>query len=64
MAGVVGAICGAFQGVDALGNDWVAKVTASLTGQEELASRLACVTREKANAARQVVVLVDRLQNG
>lgn len=64
IACMVGGICGAFQGVDGLGDDWVAKATATVKGQAELASKLAQVAVSKAQAARQAAALLDQLEDG
>ena len=61
IACMVGGICGAFQGVDGLGDDWVAKATATVQGQEELASKLAQIALRKAEAASQAATLLDQL---
>ena len=62
IAGMVGAISGAFQGVDAMGSDWVVKVTAAVEGQEELALKLAQVAVDKANRTRALIGMLDQLQ--
>ena len=64
IACMVGGICGAVQGVDGLGDDWVAKATATVKGQDELASKLAQIALRKAQAAKQAVSLLDQLGDG
>jgi ADP-ribosylglycohydrolase len=61
IAGMAGGICGAFKGVEALGSDWVAKVTAAVPGQEELALKLMDVTMSKARRAQAAHALLDRI---
>ncbi len=62
IAGMTGAIAGAFSGVEALGDDWVSKVAAAVPGQDELAHKLVDVTRRKAARARESLAALDRLQ--
>jgi hypothetical protein len=54
-------IVGALNGVGALGEDWVNKVTSALPGQDELARKLLAVALHKAEAARAAAELVQGL---
>ncbi len=61
-ASTAGAVAGAIKGADALRSDWVAKVTAAVPGQEELARRLAEVTLRRSVRTRESLADLDRLQ--
>ena len=61
IAGMAGAIGGAFQGVDGLGRDWVAKAAASAPGQSDLALKLADIAVRKADRAREAFAMLDSL---
>jgi ADP-ribosylglycohydrolase len=58
---MTGAIAGAFQGVDGLGSDWIAKARTAMPGQDELAWRLTQVTMSNAQAMREALGLLDQL---
>lgn len=63
LGAMVGSLAGAFRGVEALGDDWVGKVTASIGGQDELARQLAELAVRKAERA-QAAIDALRKMNG
>lgn len=52
---MAGSIAGALKGVEALGEAWVGKVNAAISGQSELAQKLAEIALHKAERTREAV---------